>query len=147
MIANFDKDLSEKINLSAIAGFNSRRNTFTSSTVNYDRQLIYGLFFANNFENRNATSLYQEQQNVYGAYGSATFGYDNFLYVNVSGRNDWSSTHESGNNSLFYPGASISFIPTSAFSGLRSNTLNYLKFRFGYGSSARFAGPFVTRSA
>ena len=146
-ITNIDKDLSEKINLSATAGFNSRRNTYTSSSVQYDRQLIYGLFFANNFENRNATSLYQQQQNVYGLYGSATFGYDDYLYLNVSGRNDWASTHETGNNSLFYPGASISFIPTSAFPSLKSNTLNYLKLRFGYGSSARFAGPYVTRSA
>lgn len=145
VLLNFNKDFSEKLNLSITAGANARRNTLTSSSVRYDRQLIYGAFFANNFEDRVGTSLYNEQENVFGAYMSATLGINSFAYLNVSGRNDWSSTHESGNNSIAYPSASISFIPTAAFEGLQSkNGLNYLKLRFGYGSSANFANPYVT---
>ena len=146
ILLNYNKDFSEKLNLTVTAGANARRNTLTSSSVQYDKQLIYGSFFANNFEDKVATDLYNEQENVYGAYLSATVGYNSFVYLNVAGRNDWSSTHERGNNSLAYPSASISFIPTSAFNGLTSqNGLNYLKLRLGYGSSANFADPYVTR--
>jgi len=146
LLVNLNKDISEDLNFSFDAGFNARRNTLTSSNVRYDIQLVYGKFFANNFEDRNATDLFTSQENVYGAFGSATFGYKNFAYLNVAGRNDWASTHESGNNTLFYPSASLSFIPTSAFAGLKStNGINYLKLRFGYGSSANFADPFVTK--
>ncbi|MCL6267675.1 SusC/RagA family TonB-linked outer membrane protein [Flagellimonas myxillae] len=145
ILLNYDKDFSDKLNLSVTAGANARRNTLTSSSVQYNRQLIYGAFFANNFEDRVGTSLYQEQENVFGAYMSATLGINSFAYLNISGRNDWSSTHETGNNSIAYPSASISFIPTAAFDGLQSkNGLNYLKLRFGYGSSANFASPYVT---
>ncbi len=148
LLLNFSKDLSDDTNLSINAGLNSRRNTFTSSTVNYDKQLIYGKFFANNFEDKVAVDLFQSQENVIGAFASATLGYKSFFYLNVAGRNDWASTHESGNNTQFYPSASVSFIPTSAFSSLKSNNgLNFLKLRFGYGSSANFASPYVTRSA
>ncbi|MEM9648741.1 MAG: SusC/RagA family TonB-linked outer membrane protein [Bacteroidota bacterium] len=145
-LLNFNKDFSERLNLTVTAGGNARRNTLTSSSVRYDRQLIYNAFFANNFEDRIGTDLYREQENVYGTYVSATLGINSFAYLNVSGRNDWSSTHERGNNSIAYPSASISFIPTTAFQGLQSkNGLNYLKLRFGYGSSANFASPYVTK--
>ncbi len=146
LLVNMAKDLNEDFNLSVDAGFNARRNIFNSSSVQYDKQLVYGKFFANNFEDKNATSLFRSQENVYGVFGSATLGYKNFAYLNVAGRNDWASTHESGNNTIFYPSASLSFIPTSAFPELKSpNGINYLKMRIGYGSSANFAGPYVTR--
>jgi len=80
-----------------------------------------------------------------GIYLDATFSYKDYLYLNVVGRNDWSSTLETVNNSLFYPGASVSFVPTEAIKGLQGNGLNYLKLRLGYGSSAGFPTPFNTR--
>ena len=146
LLINYSKDFNEDINLSAVLGGNSRRNTLTSSRVEYDKQLVYGAFFANNFENRNAIDLYNSQENQYGVYASATLGYKNYAYLNLAGRNDWSSTHVSGNNTLFYPSASISFIPTTAFNELKSiDGLNYMKIRVGYGSSANFADPYVTQ--
>ncbi len=147
LLLNMARDLNDDINLSFDAGFNARRNTFNSSTVQYDKQLVYGKFFANNFEDKNATSLFRSEENVYGLFGSATVAYKNFAYLNVAGRNDWASTHESGNNTIFYPSASLSFIPTSAFPELRSaKGISYLKMRLGYGSSANFASPYVTRN-
>ena len=69
--------------------------------------------------------------------------YDNYLFVNLSGRNDWVSN--SIDNSLFYPSASVSFVPTSAFEGLASdNGIKYLKLRAGYGTSANFATGYPT---
>jgi TonB-linked SusC/RagA family outer membrane protein len=147
LLINMNKDLSQEINLSVDLGANARRNRFTSSRVEYDKQLVYGSFFANNFEEKVATDLFNSQENTFGIYGSAILGYKNWIFLSAAARNDWSSTHESGNNSILYPSASISFIPTSVFSGLKSNNggLNYLKLRFGYGSSANFAAPYRTR--
>ena len=73
-------------------------------------------------------------------------GYEDYLYFNVQGRNDWTSTLETDNNTIFYPSTSLSFIPTSAFEGFKSNTLNYLKLRLGYGSSAGFPPVYTTRT-
>ena len=52
---------------------------------------------------------------------------------------------ESENQSLFYPGASVSFIPTSAFD-FGESFINYLKFRGSYATSSGFPPPFGTRN-
>ena len=64
-------------------------------------------------------------------FGTANFGYKNWLFLDITGRNDWSSTLPIDNNSYFYPSASLSFIITDAF-GIRSNTLSFLKLRASY---------------
>ena len=69
------------------------------------------------------------------------------MYLNFQGRNDWTSTLERDNNSIFYPSVSASFIPTEAIPGLQnSNVLNYLKLRIGYGTSAGYPDPYQTRN-
>src|SRR5699024_8508522 len=68
-----------------------------------------------------------------------------YLYLNVSGRNDWFSTLEQANRSIFYPSGSISFIPTSAFQ-FGGNVLSYLKLRASVGTSASPPNPYKTRS-
>jgi outer membrane receptor protein involved in Fe transport len=81
-----------------------------------------------------------------GAYAALTLGFNDFLYLNLQGRNDWTSTLEEENRSIFYPSASVSFVPTDAFDGLSSNNFNYLKLRLGYGTSAGYPDPYRTRN-
>jgi len=66
------------------------------------------------------------------------------LYVNLSARNDWSTNLQKANRSLFYPGASIAFIPTAAFPNMASEVLDFLKLRAAIGSSANFGDPYNT---
>ncbi len=76
----------------------------------------------------------------------ATLGYKDFLFVTGDARNDWVSTLEPANRQQFYPGISGSLIPTTAFDFLKeSKTINYLKFRLSYASSAHFPTPYNTR--
>jgi len=69
------------------------------------------------------------------------------LFLNLSSRTDWVSNLIKDNRSLTYPGASLSFLPTAAFTGLQSQGgLNYLKLRGSYGTSANFPTDYPTRS-
>jgi len=77
----------------------------------------------------------------------ANLGYKDMLYVNLSGRNDWSTNLEKDNRSQFYPGASVAFIPTAAFPDIAPNVLDFLKVRLAYGTSANFGSPYRTRPA
>lgn len=61
-------------------------------------------------------------------FGSATFGYKDWIYLDVTGRNDWNSTLPRENCSFFYPSASISFLFTDAFN-LPDNILSFGKIR------------------
>jgi len=155
IILTGDKDLTEDINLKVIAGANSRRDEFAQDGIESQGQLVFGVLEHFNFTtpssvnslvrtgNPNLNQNFEE--NLVGLYADITFSYKDFLFVNAVGRNDWSSTLERENNSLFYPGASVSFVPTSAFDGIQGDVLNYVKLRLGYGSSAGFPTPFNTR--
>jgi len=65
----------------------------------------------------------QEDYRNYGFFTDLTFGYKNYLFLNLSGRNDWTSTLAKGNNSYFYPGLGLSFVFTDAVEALRNNDL------------------------
>jgi TonB-linked SusC/RagA family outer membrane protein len=158
-LANIDKQLSEDFNLQATIGATTQRREFYRDGSESRDQIIFGLQNHLNFENSSTiiegtlfasnNTAYQtfSEENNAALYTSATLGYKNYLYLNASLRNEWISTLESDNRSQFSPGVSVSFVPTSAFDGLRSSGgLNYLKLRAGYGTSPGFPGPYNTRS-
>jgi hypothetical protein len=60
---------------------------------------------------------YSENKNIVGIYGLAEFDYQ-YLYLNLSARKDWVSN--TFVNTITYPSASLSFIPTEAFSNITS---------------------------
>src|SRR5690606_5359607 len=47
----------------------------------------------------------------------------NYLFLNFSGRNDWTSTLAKGNNSYFYPAVGLSFVVTDAIESLKNNEI------------------------
>lgn len=137
-------ELGENIGLEAQIGVNSKYLKGKSINSFSVDQNVFDFFRPSNF---NVTSAgYSEyNENLAGLFAQAEFSYDDFLYVTLSGRNDWGSTVEQENRTIFYPGASFSFIPTSAFD-IRSDGLNYLKIRAAYGTSSGYPSRFKTRS-
>jgi len=143
---SFDTELSESFNLSGVVGVNNRVDRFNQNRVASTQQFIFGLFDQDNFIEHVGSQFVQDEGQI-GLYGSVTAGYNRYLYVTASARNDWSSTLEEANRSILYPSLSVSFVPTDAFEGLQgSRVLNYLKLRAGYGTSARFPSPYSTRA-
>jgi len=143
---NYDFALSGDVTLDGILGVNLRRDQLDRSFISSSQQFVLGLFTHDNFINH-LTFSDGFVENTIGVFGTLTAGYKNFLYGSVQARNDWTSTLEEANRSVFYPSASVSFIPTDAFSGLQnSNGINYLKFRLGYGTSAGYPDPYKTRN-
>ena len=154
-IVGYTKQINTDFNLNARVGFNARNDQFKRDGLYSEGQAIDRLFRHYNFSTASSRSIgfggrilnRETEEQRMGVYGDFSVGYKEFLFLNLAGRNDWTSTLETGNNNIFYPSASVSFVPTDAFAGLKSSTLNFLKLRFGYGTSAGFA-PFTygTRS-
>lgn len=68
-----------------------------------------------------------------GAFGSLQLGYKNFLFVELTGRNDWVSVLAPENRSFFYPGVSGSFVFTDAIASMKSiSWLNFGKVTASY---------------
>ncbi len=150
-LLSVNKKLSSDIDLTGVLGFNARTDNFRQNGLESTNQVVFGLIEHRNFAQtrpqdfRNNQLNRTSRQTWVGAFFDAGIGYKNFLYLNVTGRNDWVSTLESDNRTLFYPGASAAFIPTAAFPGFAAGVLDFLKLRIGYGTSANFPGPFNTR--
>ncbi|MBK8626800.1 MAG: SusC/RagA family TonB-linked outer membrane protein [Saprospiraceae bacterium] len=82
-----------------------------------------------------------------GLFGEAKFGYNEWLFLNVSGRNDWSSTLPIQNRSYFYPsaGLAINFTDIPSLQG-SFGPLNFGKIRFSYANVGNPAKPYAVRS-
>ncbi len=141
-IINGDYDLTDEIGMTFNLGATSRREVFERNGVASSSQVEFDFFRHVNFLNQNEIE-FKSERNIVGLYGQADFDYKRMLYVTFAGRNDWVSNLSTENRSIFYPSASLSFLPTTAFSGIKSeNGINYLKIRGGYGTSANFPSGF-----
>jgi len=135
---NGNYDLSEKVGMTFIVGANARSDKFDQQGTASTGQIVFGIKRHFNYENQLPIQFTQER-NIIGLLGQVSFDYDNMLFLNLNTRTDWVSNLVRENRSLTYPGVSLSFLPTAAFDGLKSeNGLNYLKLRAGYATSANF---------
>lgn len=144
--------LSEKFNLNGTLGLTTNRETYTQTGIASTKQVVFDFISHNNFEEQSNTDPlggelnFQGERNTIGAFGQFNIDYSDYLFLTLAGRNDWSSTLEDANNSLFYPSASLAFLPTTVFSNMKTNTFNFLKLRVGYGTSAGFPPSYRTRA-
>jgi len=139
LMLNFNKSVADKLNISGVIGANIRRNSFESIRASTNGGLVLPDLYS--LSNSLNLPLVPEEINerigVDGFYGLASFGYDNTLYLDVTGRIDHSSTLPEENSTFLYPSVSTSFI----FSNLIEYTkiLSFGKLRINYaevGSSA-----------
>lgn len=141
-LLNYGTSLSSLINLDVTAGFNVNQRG-TNSLFTSVNGLDIGGFY--NIANSGSTPVVDETETLrrlVGAFGIASVSYKNLLFLNVSARNDWSSTLPEENNSFFYPAANLSYVFSDAIPGL-PDFLTYGKFRLGYGLSGNDAAPYV----
>lgn len=82
------------------------------------------------------------EKQVNSAYAFFNLAYSDFLFLDVTGRNDWSSTLPINNNSYFYPSATLSFVPTSAFKNWNWGPVNFLKLRGSWAKTASDTDPY-----
>ncbi|HTE34738.1 MAG TPA: TonB-dependent receptor, partial [Chryseolinea sp.] len=71
------------------------------------------------------------EKKINSLYGAAEFSYREFLYLNITARNDWFSTLSQANRSILYPSANGSFVFSQAFANL-PEWISYGKVRAGY---------------
>lgn len=80
---------------------------------------------------------------VSSLYGVGRLDYKNYLFLNLTGRNDWSSTLGENNNSFFYPSVSLAWVFNEAL-GIESNVFSYGKLRAAYAQTGTDANPYLT---
>lgn len=151
--AMYDFQLTSDISLDGLAGFQFTDERFERNGLDSREQIIFDFWEHSNFTTTSSSNFFtggdyqfRSERRTAGVYADATLGFRDYIYLNVAGRNDWFSTLEKDNRSIFYPSVSLSFIASDAL-GITSDLLSYLKFFVGRGSSAGSPSPYSTRSS
>lgn len=123
------------------------QNSYTQA-ITGERFLAPDLYSIENTDgttHRGRNRLYQRR--LVGAFGNLTLNYNDMLYLNMTGRNDWSSTLPVESRSFFYPSASLSFIFTelAPFAGIK-DVLSYGKLRGSIAQVGKDANPYSIRA-
>ena len=102
-------------------------------------------FVSVNNTNQRFSQSTTTQRRLVSAFAQATVDFRRYLYLTVTGRNDWTSTIPQERNSFFYPSISTSFIFSDAF----PSVANFMtgKLRFAYAEVGRDAKPYSYRPA
>ncbi|MBC5994788.1 SusC/RagA family TonB-linked outer membrane protein [Pontibacter cellulosilyticus] len=140
-VINFNKDLSESFSLNAFVGANrmkQNRATMFGTTVDGLSSSVYNLS-ASVGNPRIIEEKFEKQIN--SVFGSASFGFKDILFLDVTARNDWSSTLPADANSYFYPAVSASYIFTDL---IGASWLNMAKLRAGIAKVGNDTDPYNT---
>lgn len=84
--------------------------------------------------------LERTEKSIHSLYGTAQFAFKNMIFLDLTGRNDWSSTLPSGNNSYFYPSASLSGIVSDMVE--LPDFMSFAKVRVGVAQVGNDTGPY-----
>ena len=142
---NGSVELNQDFDLSFLVGANLKSRNYELHQINSSYQFIYNFFDHSNFSTTTANSYFL-RENTYGAYANLSLSYKDFAFLEASARNDWTSTLEPENRSVLYPSTSISLLPLKALD-INNENLNFLKVRFGFGTSAGYPSPYSTRGS
>ena len=85
-------------------------------------------------------STFESKKRLIGAYAQIDLSYNNYLFLQLNARNDWSSTLPIGNNSFFYPGVNVGFVFTDLME--TNSLLSYGKLRASYALAGNDSDPY-----
>lgn len=138
---NLNKKLSSDFTLEALVGANIRSRYIEQNDQSAPRLAVAGLYALNNSRDPLTSSNIYNKLKSYSIYSSAQLGFRNYLFANITARNDWSSTLPAQNRSYFYPSFNGSFVLTEALD-IKSDVLDYAKIRGGWSKVGKDADPY-----
>ncbi len=132
-----DKPFNDDLSFRAIAGLNVNQRTAENQRVRGSGAIAFDIDDIDNYNNvvpfggGNTLDPGYYRRRLFGIFADVSLGYKDYLFLNLTGRNDWSSTLPPNKRSFFYPSASLSFLFTDAFD-VTSNVLTSGKLRVAW---------------
>lgn len=124
----------------ATAGYNYNQDTYESMGASGSDIINPNIFELSNTKGQTASESYSRTRK-YGIFADILLDYNQWAFLNISGRNDVSSTLPIAHNSFFYPAVSGSVVFTDAL-GLEDSFFNFGKIRAGWAKVGNDAGPY-----
>jgi TonB-linked SusC/RagA family outer membrane protein len=152
LLFTLNREVRKDLNIKLVLGNNINQRTTTRQAYTGKKFITPGVYTLSNTSQQNfGVDFYQngnfingdvyERRRLIGVFGDATVSYKNYAFLEVTGRNDWSSTLPVDHRSYFYPSVAGSFVFTDAF-GMNSSILDFGKVRAGWAKVGRDAAPY-----
>ncbi|WP_442590426.1 SusC/RagA family TonB-linked outer membrane protein [Pedobacter sp. AW31-3R] len=148
LILNFNKKFG-KFSTRLILGQNMRLDDTKTVNVSSSNLLLPDLFNPGTRTGELGGGASIIKYRSLGTYGEFTAGYNNYLFLTFTGRNDHVSVLSKENRSYFYPGVSTSFVFSEAIKGLKDNKiLSYGKIFASYNKTGNVTlDPYTLNNA
>jgi len=140
---NFNKDFGDFSVVALVGGEYNHYNYHQNNTF-VSELIIPDLYAVSNAAAPATTGMSETHTELQSAFATANLGFRSYLFLDLTARNDWSSTLPADNNSYFYPSVALGFVVTEAL-GLQSNILSYAKLRASYAEVGGSAGAYALK--
>ena len=139
-LLRYTKKLND-FDLSASFGGNNMMQSYRSNTSLAESLVVDRDYRLSNSVDRPKVTSIRRQKSINSFYGLISASWRNMIFLDVTGRNDWSSTLAPGNNSYFYPSVSGSVI-LSDLLHIDTPMVNFLKVRASWANVGNDTSPY-----
>jgi TonB-linked SusC/RagA family outer membrane protein len=140
-LLNYNKTIATDFSLNISAGGNMLKQTNYYLNTDNTKLLKPNLFTITNASNLVATEGGATKK-LNSLYAFATLGYKNYLFLDLTARNDWSSTLPSTSWSYFYPSAGLTWVISDMFKASMPGWLTFAKLRGSFAQVGNDTDPY-----
>lgn len=141
-LLTYKDNFTNKISVTASAGGNAMRQTYDFAGLYADQLAQPGIYQISNSLDQAVADPLKTKKAINSLYAATQFAYDEKIFLDVTGRNDWSSTLPFANNSFFYPSVSSSFLLNELFK--LPDAVSFAKFRASWAQVGNDTRPYQT---
>lgn len=139
-LLTYDKTLSSDFAFTVSVGGNQMRQINNYNKTVAPQLLIPEIYNFSNSAVNLEVEQYDAEKKINSIYGFGQLAYKNMIFLDVTGRNDWSSTLPADNNSYFYPSATLSGVISDMF--LLPQVISFAKIRAAYAEVGNDTDPY-----
>lgn len=143
--ATLDKTFGKDFGVRAIVGFNPNERSFSNRFALGTDIISSGLNIVSATADPRVLNDSRRQRRLFGVYGDMQLSFRTYAFLNLTGRNDWSSTLPKANNNYFYPSVSGTFVFTDAFK-MDDRILSFGKVRASWAKVGKDADEYRIRN-
>lgn len=129
-------DLQLTVNL----GANHMTRRYERNSVTVQALTVPEIYNVSNADGNPINDVYTSDKVINSVYGMASLAFKDFLFLDITGRNDWSSTLPVESNSYFYPSVNLSMVLSEAIA--MPDFINFVKLRGGWAKVGSDTDPY-----
>ncbi len=141
LLLTLNRDLTEDLNLRAVFGHNWNQRTRDAQSIQGSTYVVFDIDDIDNTNNVVPNGGGYSQRRLWGLFFDLSLGWKDWAFLGITGRNDWSSTLPTENNSYFYPAVTGSIVLDEAFNW-QSKAISSIKLRAAVAEVGNDTGPY-----